>query len=1699
MNDGPISISCVNITTQLRQALVNGNKNFTYTLSTVPNPLNFVTASFFGGFSGLDVGRDPFNKYIFAEKEFSSYSYLNITYTSSSTPQLTLRQITPSNLSQTQNATQNQFFNVTTEVCCLNSNCGELNVSSSFNESIIISTTNATTPFYTIDQNPRNITLNQNECANVTWRVNATGNVGANYTFFVYANKTANMSISNITGNWNVTILNLTEYTSPIISNISVTFNYPSPSTNYNTSNSSFAINTSISGDSINKIKFNINSTNFSLIDNSLLIMYNFENNSLIGENSTKVADLSNYGSNLTLTLPIILNNSLHGKALFSNSSTALISAGNPSQLNSTFSELSMFAWVNPQSDVPSERIISKYWWKNSVDANKNSSFLMSLWNSDSSTVSCVFFINSTTGFSITNYKGQLNQTVWGHIGCTFNGTEIAIYTNGKLSSTKKISSTPLTIYRSDYPLTIGVGSNGTSWQNRFNGLIDDVRIYNKSLTPQEVNLIYSSNLQKLNSSLYILEINQTLNGRNNYTVCGVNSIDENCSNLFSLNLDNLPPKIRIDSPEKKTYLVTSIDYNLSLNEAGDSCYYVANSTKSGLANFWNFEDGAKDLVGKKDGKLSYVNISTGKFENGYYLPYNASPRGRIYFGSLDSDIYALSIWFNLDNTLNYTSSPKSLLSMTNYNNLSDIIFGSSTGLLTKEIIDLRYAINNSQQARVGWCGNGQISANSWHNLVVSWNGSLYNIFLDGERKDNCYYGNFSLFKRNYVWLGWSDTIPWGINGSVDDFAVYNQPLSLSDIVSINNSRVTALTKVNSTFFADLKSHGDGMNSLVVYCNDTFNNLGTNYTSFGVDTVPPAVSLSSPLSTSYFKNGSLVYFNYTSYATDGVDSCELWGNFNGSFLKNISKSASHGVANSFNLSLNDGSYIWNIRCNDTNGVSDFSAQGNQTFVVDSSHLLVNVKSPIARTYNFNLIDLEINTSKNAECLYAFDKIENKSFFVSELNYFADSYSLEDGSHSVEFFCNDSFGNENLTSISFTLNSLSQISITYPLDGINYSANVSYLEYSTSDIPIDVCWYSINNGTTNSSVESPSSIFDINALNGLNYWNIYCNDSYGNLYSARSGFNMSYHLPVLAYPKIYNLTASEITSSSSLISLDSDTEVYMEVNYGNTEFYTNNVGNLSGFFLSPSARLSSLSGGVVYTYQATICDRNDYCNSSSSSFTTLSSGCPSGQTRCSDGVCRDSCSTGESCFPAGTKILTANGEKNIEDVQVGEYVLSYNLLTNKKEISKVLEIENPVREHMCELNFGDSPLQLTKEHPVYTLEGWKSLSPVLTFLENKNLGVSELKLGDRVFFSNGEYKIINNISCWDEIIQTYNLKNVEKNNNFFANNILVHNKGGGPTNPICTNDCVLGQAEYACENSSSLSSRSCGNFDSDACLEFGSWQSTSCRVNQTCYSSSGITECRNINILTCTESWNCNWGACTKDGENYYSYATDCVDANSCGTLLNKPFRKACTPSSPVIIDGSDGGKCVQNISCGDWGKCSVVYSLKDVLASELKFLSGKQERICGDTKKCTKESYLEKRDCNVELSVATSVVEWCGEKYVEVRSKDTNKIVSRVKQSQMIGNSKIDVGMVVTDFSGYCSYCYDGDKDYDETGVDCGGLNCSMCEPAKKVFNWIRLIVIVLWLVVLAIILGIVYFYHKHRKEKRALMTRIHQFEHNLK
>ena len=71
----------------------------------------------------------------------------------------------------------------------------------------LISTIKGFSPFYTNESNPRIITLSANESQIVTAWVNATGEVGTNHTFFVYANITSNPEFSNISEKWNVSIV----------------------------------------------------------------------------------------------------------------------------------------------------------------------------------------------------------------------------------------------------------------------------------------------------------------------------------------------------------------------------------------------------------------------------------------------------------------------------------------------------------------------------------------------------------------------------------------------------------------------------------------------------------------------------------------------------------------------------------------------------------------------------------------------------------------------------------------------------------------------------------------------------------------------------------------------------------------------------------------------------------------------------------------------------------------------------------------------------------------------------------------------------------------------------------------------------------------------------------------------------------------------------------------------------------------------------------------------------------------------------------------------------------------------------------------------------------------------------------------------------------------------------------------------------
>ena len=143
-----------------------------------------------------------------------------------------------------------------------------------------------------------------------------------------------------------------------------------------------------------------------------------------------------------------------------------------------------------------------------------------------------------------------------------------------------------------------------------------------------------------------------------------------------------------------------------------------------------------------------------------------------------------------------------------------------------------------------------------------------------------------------------------------------------------------------------------------------------------------------------------------------------------------------------------------------------------------------------------------------------------------------------------------------------------------------------------------------------------------------------------------------------------------------------------------------------------------------------------------------------------------------CFVAGTQVLMADKTtKSIEDVKVGDVVLSYNELTNEYENKTVTKlIVNPNTTNLARVNLVDgTSIEMNEYHPIYTEEGWKSLT--------NHEGLPTLSKEDKVLSVDRKFIQISSIECWQEKapITTYNLS-VEDNHNYFVGEkpVLVHN-------------------------------------------------------------------------------------------------------------------------------------------------------------------------------------------------------------------------------------------------------------------------------------------------------------------------------------
>lgn len=140
--------------------------------------------------------------------------------------------------------------------------------------------------------------------------------------------------------------------------------------------------------------------------------------------------------------------------------------------------------------------------------------------------------------------------------------------------------------------------------------------------------------------------------------------------------------------------------------------------------------------------------------------------------------------------------------------------------------------------------------------------------------------------------------------------------------------------------------------------------------------------------------------------------------------------------------------------------------------------------------------------------------------------------------------------------------------------------------------------------------------------------------------------------------------------------------------------------------------------------------------------------------------------GGGCFVAGTKIRTPNGQTKIDKIRPGDTVISRNEKTGYDELSRVSSVQ--ILKSWEGYYIINDSVKATGEHPFYINNGFKGKPKIVT--------VENLKIGDQLVTDAGWSRVYK-LEKVEKVVKIYNLINVEPNNNYFANNFLVHNKGG----------------------------------------------------------------------------------------------------------------------------------------------------------------------------------------------------------------------------------------------------------------------------------------------------------------------------------
>jgi len=145
-----------------------------------------------------------------------------------------------------------------------------------------------------------------------------------------------------------------------------------------------------------------------------------------------------------------------------------------------------------------------------------------------------------------------------------------------------------------------------------------------------------------------------------------------------------------------------------------------------------------------------------------------------------------------------------------------------------------------------------------------------------------------------------------------------------------------------------------------------------------------------------------------------------------------------------------------------------------------------------------------------------------------------------------------------------------------------------------------------------------------------------------------------------------------------------------------------------------------------------------------------------------------------CLAKGTLItMYDKTHKTIENLKVGDEILSYNKKTGKYESSIIRELASQIHKDLINVEFSNGmQITCTKDHPFLTNSlNWTSMNPNKTERDYEINDVIQLKVGTKVKSLKNKLEVVKINEIEGEEI-TYTIVDLNKNKTFIANGIIT---------------------------------------------------------------------------------------------------------------------------------------------------------------------------------------------------------------------------------------------------------------------------------------------------------------------------------------